>query len=200
MSISRINEPIPDMFGLCWMHFSWWHSKYGHELPKVDSFFEKVMKFVCVVCPPLAHGSCYGTLWSNIHQAWEWISVKKKENCQIPLKQAENEWICQIWETNKKRNSCLNRKILMPDTRTFKINGMTCMATYNSRLWRDENPSEYDRKRKKLVREKKKKKHMDIWLVVAASWYKQRVEFGNLIPGKSLLEGNLCNFERKLII
>ena len=50
----------------------------------------------------------------------------------------------------------------MPDTRTFKINGMTCMATYNSRLWRDENPSEYDRKRKKLVREKKKKKHMDI--------------------------------------
>ena len=36
-------------------------------------------------------------------QAWEWISEEeKKENRQIPSKQAENELNCQIWETKKK--------------------------------------------------------------------------------------------------
>ena len=30
---------------------------------------------------------------------------KKKENGQIPSKQAENEWNCQIWET--KIHACL---------------------------------------------------------------------------------------------
>ena len=54
-------------------------------------------------------------------QAWEWIleEEEEKENRHIPSKQAENELNCQIWETKKRRNSCLNRKILMPVSVTF---------------------------------------------------------------------------------
>ena len=33
MSISQINEPIPGMFVLMSMYFSW-GSKYGHEIPQ----------------------------------------------------------------------------------------------------------------------------------------------------------------------
>ena len=42
MSISWINEPIPGMFVLCWMHFSWWFQIW-HEIPKFWHFLQNVL-------------------------------------------------------------------------------------------------------------------------------------------------------------
>ena len=54
MCISQINEPIPGMFVLCWMHLSWWFQIWPWN-STILTFFTKFVKFLtCRLHSPAA--------------------------------------------------------------------------------------------------------------------------------------------------
>ena len=98
--ISQMNEPIPGMFVLCWMHFSWWFQIWSW-IANILTFFEIFWKFVPVVCSRLLHALVLLSKVMLLSQISEMLTSISWTNEPIPgmfvLCWMHISWWFQIW-------------------------------------------------------------------------------------------------------